>query len=341
MNAIKKNSPLMFLFAAAGILVLAVLAWQWASKRATHAESLTPVTIGIQDNIFSALVLIAKDKDYFADSGLDVSLKKYPTGKIALDELFQRNVQIATASGPAIVAASFERRDFAIFCTIGYSDRAFTIVARKDHGIHKPSDLRGKKIATLQYSSSHFFLDYFLRSHGVKTSQVKHIFADPDAMVQDLVDGTVDAISMRSPYANRAAAQLGNLAITFRDPSIYRHYFNLIALKSYIKTRRDVPERIISALQEAEKLVMTDKSSAIATVIAELGADRADEIRSDWPNYHLRLSLSQSLLVNLDSEVQWYRDQRPDLTGTNPNYLDYIYLEAMQDAAPSALTILR
>ena len=56
-------------------------------------------------------------------------------------------------------------------------------------------------------------------------------------------------------------------------------------------------------------------------------------------DFQFRLSLDQPILVSLEDEARWaIRNKLTDVTKV-PNYLDYIYTDALKAVKPGAVTI--
>jgi len=163
-----------------------------------------PITIGVEQSPLLALIMIAEDQGFFSKQGVDVTVKYYASGKLALNGMFSGEVELATPAETPIVFSSFERIDFGIVATIGSSDNDPKIVARRDKEIQKPGDLRGKRIATQKASAVHFFLHSFLIKHGLSEKDIKLSFKHPDELVPALTNGEIDAFCMREPYVSRA-----------------------------------------------------------------------------------------------------------------------------------------
>jgi len=178
------------------------------------------VTIGITE-IIASLIIIGQEQGFFSQEGLDVTTKKYPTGKVALDSMFAREVDMAAVAETPIVFKSFEQQDFSIITALGSSGNMLRIIARKDGGILKPADLRGKIIATQKATGLHFFLHLFLIKNGLSENDVRLSFKKPEELVPELVRGEIDAFSFREPFISEAKKLLGDKAIIFAEPGLY------------------------------------------------------------------------------------------------------------------------
>ena len=119
------------------------------------------ITVGISKSFLSIPVYIAQTQGFFSDEGLDVTVKEYTSGKKATQVLFAGEVGISTVADMPVIFESFKREDFCIIATFSYSFHFVKIIARKDSGIKKGVDLKGKKVGVNRGTSSHFFLAVF------------------------------------------------------------------------------------------------------------------------------------------------------------------------------------
>lgn len=115
-----------------------------------------------------SLVWVAEHEGYFKQVGLDVEIQEYPSGKTALATMLEtQKLDMVTAAQTPVMFNSFSRDDYAIMATMVHSDNDSKVLARKDHGIQSPADLRGKKIGVTKGSTGHFFLSRFLIQYGL------------------------------------------------------------------------------------------------------------------------------------------------------------------------------
>jgi len=299
-----------------------------------------PITIGVEQSPLLALIMIAEDQGFFSKQGVDVKVKYYASGKLALNGMFSGEVELATPAETPIVFSSFERMDFSIVATIGSSDNEPKIVARKDRGIQKPGNLRGKCIATQKASAVHFFLHSFLIKHGLSEKDIKLSFKHPDELVPALANGEIDAFSMREPYISRAKTLLRDNVVVFEEPGLCKITRNLVALNAFIKDRPQAVTGVLQALVESEKFAKKYPEHAQRIISNKIGV-KESEITGLWPDLRFEVSLEQSLLITLENEARWaIRNKLTDRKKV-PNYLNFIYLNALEAVKPKGVTIIR
>src|SRR4030065_1321674 len=72
------------------------------------------LTLGLAHESLAALAMIARDRGYFSEAGLDVTVKGYKSGSLAMKGLLAGDVAMTTAADIPIVFESMARRDFRI-----------------------------------------------------------------------------------------------------------------------------------------------------------------------------------------------------------------------------------
>ncbi len=304
-------------------------------------EPLEKVTIGISaTSLLPVLVYIAEEKGYFLEEGVDVEIKGYPMGKLATAATLNGEIDIGTASDTNIIFASFERNDFAVFLTIVDSAQHAKALARKDRGINIPQDLVGKKVATTIGTTAHFFTAVFLTVNRIDISDVEIVNMKPGEMVEAIVNGDVDAIFAWEPNILRAVKSLGDNVIVLPSEVGYEATFSLVAMNDYIETNPELIRKITKALAKAEGFVINNREESIDIIASHLETDR-EVIDELWGGYRFRLSLSQSLIMTLEDEARWAIGSGLTDKAEVPNYLDYIYMDALDEVKPEAITIVR
>ena len=138
------------------------------------------VTLGVETSLLPAAVWVAEDKGFFQKEGLALNIKEFDSGRLSfLAMLRDGDVDISTVAPTPIMFNSFERQDFSIFATFVYSDDDVKVITRKDKGIEKAADLKGKKVGTPAGTTGQFFLAAFLTLNNVPSSEVEMIDIQP------------------------------------------------------------------------------------------------------------------------------------------------------------------
>ncbi|MBN4083052.1 ABC transporter substrate-binding protein [bacterium AH-315-B06] len=142
MKVIQKGQNL-WMGGVVAVIALAVGGFVYFTKNGGGFEGpVEKLTLGA--TIGSTLVWVAENQGYFADFGLDVTIKQYQAGKLAADALSVGEVDVSTSADFVIVKKSFQEKDLRIIATISKLN-TMGFIGRRDRGIEKTLDLKGKK----------------------------------------------------------------------------------------------------------------------------------------------------------------------------------------------------
>ncbi len=320
------------------LAVVAFLAWNSIARNSAPPDT---VRIGASAQQITGLVAIADKAGDFLKEKVAAQITQYKSGQLALADLEAGKVDIATVAETPIALDGFKRDDLRVIATIGSTDKEEKVVARADHGIAVPSDLKGKKIATQkQATSPHFFLHLFLTKYGMSDKDMTISFNDSKDVVGKLVSGEVDAIAMSEPYGSEAISKLGSNAIIFRNEGLYNRTFNIVTTAKFASEHPLAIERVLRALIDAEALTKSDAPSAIQMVADEYKIPLSD-VKSTWSDLVLKVSLDQSLLSALDDQARWMQEGGSVKAASIPNFLPMMYTQGLDAVKPPAVTIIR
>jgi NitT/TauT family transport system substrate-binding protein len=299
------------------------------------------VTIGIGPGVLSLPFIIAREKGFFQEEGLDATLRLYPSGKKrSMEAMLEGEVDSATLTETPIVFSSFMRDDFAVFATFAYSYDNSKIIGRKDRGVSKPADLKGKKIGFTAGTSSHFFAQVYLTEHQIDTAAVKLVNCPPADLPGALKEGRVDAIAILEPYAYMAMEALPGKAVRLPGSNLYKQTFNLVVMRSYAKGHPELLKKVLKTVDRAITFIKQNRNESIALMTKSLKPGE-DLFVSVLDGVVFELSLEHSLFTILEDEARWaIANKLTDKTKV-PNYLGYFYLDAMKAVKPEAVTIIK
>jgi len=298
------------------------------------------ITIAYSTASNAVLVYIAFAKGFFAEEGLAATPQPHAFGKLALNAVFEGKADLATVADTPIVFAVMNGKKITTLAVIQTSNKNEAIVARRDRGIEKPPDIKGKKIGVPFGTNAQFFADAFLLANGMERKQVTLIDMKPDEMATALDSGKVDAVSIFNPTVKQLEKGLGKRGIVFFGEAIYTEAFCLAAEQEYAKKNPEAIKKVLRALIKAETFVKEHDEEARRLVAEFINTDKAvlDEI---WPIFTTRVSLNQALLVDFEAQTRWALKNKLTEGTSMPNYLDYIYFDGLQAVKPEAVRMVR
>lgn len=323
--------------AALGVIAFFPLACKPPQKQAGPREK---ITIAYSTMPNAVLVYIAFAKGFFVEEGLDATPQPHAFGKLALNAVLEGKADLATVGATPFVIAVMNGKKIATMATIQTSDRNDVIVARRDRGITKPADLRGKRIGVTPGTTGDFFADSFLLVNGVQRKQVTLVNMNPGELADALNKGVVDAVSTFTPMMKQLKKGLGSNGIIFFDESLHTETFCLAAGQDFVKKNPETIKKVLRAVIKAETFVKKHAEEARRLAAEFTKTDKAvlDEI---WDIYTFRVALDQALLMNFEDQTRWVLKNRLAARTDMPNYLDVIYFDGLYSVKPEAVRVIR
>jgi NitT/TauT family transport system substrate-binding protein len=288
----------------------------------------------------STPVFIALEKGYFADEGLDVVIREHAFGKLAMEDMFSGNVDIATVADTPIVFNSFIRQDFIVLATFVSNYDDAKMVVRSDRGIKTAPDLKGKKVGTTLGTSAQFFLDTYLSYHGLLNSDIKVVNMTAKDLPAALENGKIDALCTFEPYAHQAMHILRGKAVRLPKTEIYRETFNLVTMKRFAEEHPESVAKVLRGIDRAVSYIRQNKSETIAMMSRKVNLE-TDTLEAVWDDNIFGLSLDQSLLITLEDQARWAIKNRLTDQKRVPNYLNFISLEYLASVKPEAVRMIK
>lgn len=334
---IKTNLRLVALF----FIAFAVILYSGTGCRSEKQNGAPEkIAIAYVTNIGGVLVHIAFAKGYFKEEGLDAVPQPHAFGKLALQAVIDGKADLATVADTPIMFAVMDGRKITTLATTQTANRNEAIVARADRGIAKPSDLKRKTIGVTLGTTSDFFTEVFLITHGIDRKQVNIINLKPDEMAAALSTGKADAVSTWNPVLIQLQKDMGNKALTFYGETLYTEHFCLVAGQDFVREHPETVRKVLRALIRAEAFAKNDPGESRRLVAEFIKADKTtlDEI---WDAFAFRVTLDQALIVDLEEQTRWAMKYRLTTHRDMPNYLDFIYVDGLLAVKPDAARIIR
>jgi NitT/TauT family transport system substrate-binding protein len=298
------------------------------------------VTIAYPTASNAILMYIAFAKDYFREEGLEATPQPHAFGKPALQSVLEGKADIATVGDTPIVFAVISGKKITTLAVIQTANKNEAIVARRDQGIAKPSDLKGEKIGLTLGTTGDFFADSFLLAQGIDRKHVKIIDLKPDEMATALSTGKVDAVSTWNPTLTQLKKELGSKGIIFFGESLYTETMCVVAGQEYVKKNPAAIKKVLRALLKAETFVQQHPEESRRLVAEFIKTDKVI-LDETWDIFTFRVALDQALLVDLEEQTRWAIKHRLTARRDMPNYLDFIYVDGLAAIRPDAVRIIR
>ncbi len=299
------------------------------------------LTIAVSRTGLSLPLYVAEAQHYFAAEGVAVRTHECVGGPRCLKLLFDGQAQLATASELPVMFNSFARSDYAIVATFVTSSRDVKMIVRQSAGIDAAAKLRGRRVGTVKGTSAHYFLDAYLLFNGLDPRQIELVPLEPGDTAAAFKDGRIDAAAIWEPFAYRTLKALDGDGRILPSARIYTETFNLVAGHKFIAERESDLIKVLRALQRAQAFIAQQPRQAQAILKQRLGEDQAF-IDATWSDVDYRMSLAESLVGTLEGQARWaLREGHVTPGSAVPGYLQFVAPEALRQAVPAAVTLVK
>jgi NitT/TauT family transport system substrate-binding protein len=305
------------------------------------SERMDSITVAYSPFESTALLWIAEDRGLFTRNGLKTTLRKYDTGAGSLDGMLKGEADIALGSTEfPVVGRVFRKEKIRVIGSIDKSQFVY-LVGRKDRGIEKASDLKGKRVGTTLGTIAEFHLGRFLELNGMHMQDI--ILVDvkiPAEWVNAVVKGDIDAIATAQPYAESAKERLGANGVFWPAQSSQAQYGLICSTDEWVKKHPELIRRLLESLSRAEEYAIRNPAEAGTIIQKRLNLDAA-YMKTVWSQNQYSLSLEQSLVVAMEDEARWMIKNNLTTQKTVPDFADYIYVDGLKAVRPEAVNIIR
>jgi len=270
------------------------------------------------------LPIIADNKGYFKELGLDLHPNYVRTGKIAMDATVSGDLDFGVIVETNIAFVKFqEGANINVITKIieKYDD---AIVARRDRGINTPKDLEGQTLAILPGTTSQRFADLFIDFHKLDRNKISYVNLSPPGIQAAIMTDNIAAGSIWQPYRYNVVEEIGEKAIEFNNESIYKAYALVAVRKEFAEKNAEKIQRFLRALIKAEQFVRDNKDESIAILAKELNIE-PKVLAAVWDDYDLSVRLDPALQEVLIDEGKWIQQTQKGFAEKSlPSYADVV-----------------
>lgn len=338
----RRRNLRIFALGAAAVFVIALAAvyFWWGGYFASRPAG-APVTLNfaISPYVGLALAYVAQDRHLFDEENLKVNFLNYQSGKASLDAAIGGAADLAGVGDLPVMFAANAGIPVTVIAILSKADEDLGLVVRRDHGITRVTEIRGKRIGVTFKSSGHYALSGFLLSRHMALSDIVVKNLQPDDLIAQLESGALDGIVTWEPSLTTAQIALGGNGATFYAKDLYNIQFTIAGLRPVVENKKDAILRLLRALKKAESFYSADPQASSMSIANHTGMP-LELVQRLMPRYRIDLELGQSLVMALEDESRWAIDNRLIAQRKMPNFMNHVSLEPMLAVKPGAVTIV-
>jgi sulfonate transport system substrate-binding protein len=167
--------------------------------------------------------------------------------------------------------------------------------------IRSVSELRGKRIAVQQGTSSHYALLKILEAVGLRESDVDLRFMAPAEARPAFEAGAVDAWAVWAPFVEQQEVNGRGRALQGSEALIN----NITTVPSGFLARDEAAVRaIVTVLARAKEWMIAHPVEAQRIAVQQIGLDSA-VVATAWPKFNWRAHLDQGIVTDLQAKASF------------------------------------
>jgi NitT/TauT family transport system substrate-binding protein len=264
------------------------------------AQTLTPVTVRLAFNYngHRSPYLLGKDKGFYAEEGLDVSVLEGKGVTSSMQLVASKQDTFAVVDPPSLMLGVAQGMPIRQVLQI-YQVSPNALISWDSAGIKKPADLVGKTVATLQGDTTTTMLYALLAKNGVDASKVKIVASDGGTRNQTFLGKRSEAITGFTNDSYLGLKSTADAPISFfaySDFGIDTMGDGIAANIDTIKSNPKLVAGFVRATLKAYKYALAHPEEAIAS-LAKVAPSIKKEVEVD------KLKATARLLDSADTKT--------------------------------------
>jgi len=263
------------------------------------------------------VAVIAEQKDFFKNAGVDVSVRFVSSGSEIPAGMAGQSISVAIAgwTNPMSMAAS--GLPVKILARTADASGAYQIVARKADHIKSVKDLEGKKIGLVRLPLIMPMLIKACAAAGCDFNKLTLVNMQPEDIVLAFQRGNVDAVLIWEPWATYARQLDGDLIISASDEvtlngqknKLEGLYAALFARTDFIEAHPSETKAILKGLIDATKWMKGNPDEAADIIGRQINIPK-DVVASTLSRIETSLQLNDTWATEYDAKAQYLYEEK-------------------------------
>ncbi|HKM68738.1 MAG TPA: aliphatic sulfonate ABC transporter substrate-binding protein [Stellaceae bacterium] len=263
------SNPMLRLALLAGAAIMAI----GLGPHPACSDEPLPIAIGIQsDNNW--LIMTARTEHLFEKAGLKPNFVKFTAGAPMMAAAQSQSIDVACLGLVPFIAGLGQGIPWVTIGLTPVDPNAEGIVVRKDAGIDKIADLKGKKIGFFRASTAHYGLFMALDKNQVPIDRVTLLSLAPAQQLAAMRNKEIDAAEVWQPWIEKMILEAnGKLLAMEGDFGVHTADGTFAVRTDWLAKNREAALRFMRGVMLAEAFLKKDPEPAIKTFAAETGID--------------------------------------------------------------------
>ena len=282
-------------------------------------KDLQPLTIGLMPDTDSLPFIIAQEKGYFKEEGLEVNIQQYKSAMDRDSALQSGNLDGAISD---MLAVAFAKDGGFNVKVTSFTDGSYKLIASKQSGAKSVADLKGQDVAVSRNTIIEYVTDQILAKENLPEDSInKVIIPQIPTRLEMLQNGKLAAATLPEPMAS-IAVHNGCQFVTGSDELGINPGVIMFTAKAADSKKAEIQAMYRAYNKAVQYLNNTDRAEYIDLVIEKGGFPPVAKDALKLPKYHEAALPKESDVIdcikwlnskNLVTETYSYQDIVLDL----------------------------
>jgi|GEM_PF-394885 len=290
-HTIKHRPPTRFLF----IITLCVMTL--ASCTNKKESSTEPIRFAFQNRVGSAIPVIAVEKGFFADHGLNVLPLRFNNGPACAEALYSGSADVGTMGDTAAIICASRTKNLRMIASHSTGEHRHRVIVQSMGPYHSLSDLIGKRIGMKKGTSTYGGFLAAMEAAGIPAKEIQVIDLSPSTLPDALAAGSIDAFAASEPTPSVGEIKGGRELMTFGGMG-NRYPIMMLAQSEFLKNREKETAGFVLALRDAERFVQ-DHPGQTVDIMAKATGLPLEVVRSAMARHAYALTMDDTIIGSL------------------------------------------
>jgi ABC-type nitrate/sulfonate/bicarbonate transport system substrate-binding protein len=287
------------------------------------AQDLEKMTIFMGTTPQFSSVVVAQEKGFFKEYGLDTEITVFASGSVAT-EAFLAGGGSVVVSGDMPALRLWTKGLVGVSPQASYTDLS-VVVGKKE--LAEASQFKGKKLGVLMGSTSEYFAGLFLESGGLTIEDVDVINLQPAEMVTGLAGGDIDGFVIWQPFGWRAVEAIPDAHVVTTAAPYFHEYQAITTTKEYADSHQAELTAFLKGLRDASEWTEKNQEEAAGLV--------ANYLRMDKPELAKQMISVIDFTLVYDAEFRKDMDALANFAGLDLDWETMFDPRALKAADPA------
>lgn len=274
------------------------------------------VALGEYDPQISGQQIIAKEKGYFADEGLDVDLKLLTDPSVSTTMVASNEAQFYSISNYQAIDLVDKGSEVDLLAPVVNAGNTQVVVAGPKVNITNPKDLEGKSMGYTDGAGVIVAVKNMCKAEGVDFSKIKLVNLQAADMLAALQSGQIDTFAAWEPWGIKAEAFGAKVLFTGTKSYLSGketdvNWLNFIvaidASKKFVKANPKAAQAYVKAMIKATDFINKNPEEAAGIIAKQINLDKDTCLKIMKKNVY-NVAFDKTFKNSCDELAQYMKD---------------------------------